>query len=161
MGMGVGSGSSLKSEINVTPLVDVVLVLLIIFMVIIPLTQVGYAVNTPPKVETNIDVPVQADQLILRMDGAGRIFINKEQVAEANFSRRFAEVIKNRESKIVFLAADGEVLYDKVADLIDRANDAGAKNIGIVFGDLRDTAAAAESALGTAPTTTPPPSPPR
>jgi biopolymer transport protein ExbD len=157
--MGVGSGSSLKSEINVTPLVDVVLVLLIIFMVIIPLTQVGYAVNTPPKVETDVQVPVASDQLILRIDAAGRIFINKEQVAENDFSRRFAEVIKNRESKIVFLAADGEVLYDKVADLIDRANDAGAKNIGIVFGDLKDAAAAAESALGTAPTT--PTTPPR
>ncbi len=159
MGMNVGSGSNLKSEINVTPLVDVVLVLLIIFMVIIPLTQVGYAVNTPPKVEGTDVLPVATDQLILRIDRDGRIFINKEQVAEANFSRRFAEVIKNREQKIVFLAADGEVLYDKVADLIDRANDAGAKNIGIVFGDLRDTAAAAESALGTAPTT--PATPPR
>jgi biopolymer transport protein ExbD len=157
--MGVGSGSSLKSEINVTPLVDVVLVLLIIFMVIIPLTQVGYAVNTPPKVETDVQVPVASDQLILRIDAAGRIFINKEQVPEADFSRRFAEVIKNRESKIVFLAADGEVLYDKVADVIDRATDAGAKNIGIVFGDLKDAAAAAESALGTAPTT--PTTPPR
>jgi biopolymer transport protein ExbD len=157
--MGVGSGSSLKSEINVTPLVDVVLVLLIIFMVIIPLTQVGYAVNTPPKVETDVQVPVASDQLILRIDAAGRIFINKEQVPEADFSRRFAEVIKNRESKIVFLAADGEVLYDKVADVIDRANDAGAKNIGIVFGDLKDAAAAAESALGTAPAT--PTTPPR
>jgi biopolymer transport protein ExbD len=154
--MGVGSGSSLKSEINVTPLVDVVLVLLIIFMVIIPLTQVGYAVNTPPKVETDVQVPVASDQLILRLDAAGHIFINKEQVPEASFSRRFAEVIKNRESKIVFLAADGEVLYDKVADLIDRANDAGAKNIGIVFGDLKDAAAAAESALGTTPPVTPP-----
>jgi biopolymer transport protein ExbD len=133
----------------------VVLVLLIIFMVIIPLTQVGYAVNTPPKVETDVQVPVASDQLILRIDAAGRIFINKEQVPEADFSRRFAEVIKNRESKIVFLAADGEVLYAKVADLIDRANDAGAKNIGIVFGDLKDAAAAAESALGTAPPATP------
>jgi len=159
MGMNVAGGSSLKSEINVTPLVDVVLVLLIIFMVIIPLTQVGYAVNTPPKVEGTDVLPVATDQLILRIDREGRIFINKEQVAESDFSRRFAEVIKNREAKIVFLAADGEVLYDKVADVIDRANDAGAKNIGIVFGDLKDAAAAAESALGTAPTT--PATPPR
>ena len=75
--------SSLKSEINVTPLVDVVLVLLIIFMVIIPLTQVGYAVNTPPKVETDVAVPPRRDQLIVRIDRDGRIFINKEQVAEA------------------------------------------------------------------------------
>ena len=161
MGMNVGGGSSLKSEINVTPLVDVVLVLLIIFMVIIPLTQVGYAVNTPPKVETQQEVLAPTDQLILRIDRDGRIFINKEQVTEANFSRRFAEVIRNREAKIVFVAADGEVLYDKVADLIDRANDAGAKNIGIVFGDLRDTAVAAESALGTAPPAMTPPAPPR
>ncbi|MEO8503152.1 MAG: biopolymer transporter ExbD [Acidobacteriota bacterium] len=137
MGMGGGGGKGLKSEINVTPLVDVVLVLLIIFMVIIPMTQVGYAVNTPPKVETKMPQPQDNDQLIVRLDANGSIFINKEAVPEAQFAGRFREVIRNRETKIVFFAADGEITYDRVASVMDLCREAGAKNLGIVFDDLK------------------------
>jgi biopolymer transport protein TolR len=147
MGMNVGGGSSLKSEINVTPLVDVVLVLLIIFMVIIPLTQVGYDVNTPEKVKTNLPPPTNNEQLIVRLDANGGVFINKEAVSEANFPGRFREVIKNRESKLVFFAADGELLYDRVAAFMDLCRNNGAKNIGIVFDDLKG-GPAASSAVG-------------
>src|SRR4026209_669761 len=146
MSMDVGSKGGVKSEINVTPLVDVVLVLLIIFMIVIPMTQVGYAVNTPPKV-TGVVPPTASDQLIVRMDKDGRIFINKEAVAEADFANRFREVIRNRENKIVCFAADGELLYDKVATLMDLCRDNGAKNIGIVFDDIKATASV-DSALG-------------
>ena len=142
MGMSTGGKQGPKSEINVTPLVDVVLVLLIIFMVIIPMNQMGYDVNTPPKVETKVQV-VDNDQLIVRLDANGAVFINKEQVAQAQFAGRFREVIKNRESKIVFFAADGEITYDHVADVMDMCREAGAKNIGIVFDDLKTTAGAA------------------
>lgn len=137
MGMGPGGGKGLKSEINVTPLVDVVLVLLIIFMVIIPMTQVGYDVNTPPKIEKQMTMPQDNDQLIVRLDNSGGIFINKEQVPEAQFTGRFRDVIRNRESKIVFFAADGELTYDRVASVMDLCREAGAKNIGIVFDDLK------------------------
>jgi biopolymer transport protein ExbD len=156
--MDVGSSKGgVKSEINVTPLVDVVLVLLIIFMIVIPMTQVGYAVNTPPKV-TGVVPPTASDQLIVRMDKDGRIFINKEAVAEADFATRFREVIRNRENKIVFFAADGELLYDKVATLMDLCRDNGAKNIGIVFDDIKATASV-DSALGAPAPATPPATP--
>jgi biopolymer transport protein ExbD len=156
MGMNVGGGAGLKSEINVTPLVDVVLVLLIIFMVVIPMTQVGYAVNTPPKV-TGVVPPTASDQLIVRLDRDGGIFINKEAVTEANFASRFREVIRNRENKIVFFAADGELLYDRVATLMDLCRDNGAKNIGIVFDDIKTTGTSVDSALAPAPAPAPPP----
>jgi biopolymer transport protein TolR len=135
MGMGSGSSSGPKSEINVTPLVDVVLVLLIIFMVIIPMTQVGYDVNTPPKVDAVQVLPDQ-NQLIVRMDARGQIFINKEQLTEATFPSRFREAIRNREKKVIFFAADGELSYEKVAAVLDMVRDNGAENIGIVFDDL-------------------------
>ena len=158
MSMDVGSKrGGVKSEINVTPLVDVVLVLLIIFMIVIPMTQVGYAVNTPPKV-TGVVPPTASDQLIVRMDKDGRIFINKEAVAEADFANRFREVIRNRENKIVFFAADGELLYDKVATLMDLCRDNGAKNIGIVFDDIKATASV-DTALGAPAPATPPATP--
>ena len=138
MGMGRGGGKGLKSEINVTPLVDVVLVLLIIFMVIIPMTQVGYDVNTPPKVETQMPPPQDNDQLIVRMDDNGGIFINKEAGSGGAVHRAASGTsIRNRETKIVFFAADGELTYDRVANVMDLCRDAGAKNIGIVFDDLK------------------------
>ena len=147
MGMNVSAGGGLKSEINVTPLVDVVLVLLIIFMVIIPLTQVGYDVNTPPPTPSTVVPPPNPDQLIVRMERDGRIFINKEAVAESEFSGRFRSVIKNREKKIVFFAADGELSYERVAAFMDLCRDAGATNIGIVFDDLKATGTTLDTTL--------------
>lgn len=138
MGMSAGSsGSGPKSEINVTPLVDVVLVLLIIFMVIIPMTQVGYDVNTPPKLDVATPPVVNPDQLIVRVDASGRIFINKEELSESAFAARFKEAIRNREKKVIFFAADGDLLYEKVANVLDMVRDNGAENIGIVFDDLK------------------------
>lgn len=147
MGMNVGSGGGFKSEINVTPLVDVVLVLLIIFMVIIPLTQVGYDVNTPPPTPSTVVPPPNTDQLIVRMERDGRIFINKEAVMESEFSGRFRSVIKNREKKIVFFAADGELSYERVAGFMDLCREAGATNIGIVFDDLKSSSSALDTTL--------------
>jgi len=144
MGMNVGGGGGLRSEINVTPLVDVVLVLLIIFMIVVPLAQMGYNVNTPPEVKTAVVVPDQS-QLIVRLDASGQIFINKEPVGTAQFPTRIADVIRNRENKIVFFAADGDLLYDRVAQVVDMMHENGVKNIGIVFDDLKG--AGVESAV--------------
>src|SRR4030095_133554 len=91
MGMNVSGGSALKSEINVPPLVDVVLVLLIIFMVVIPILQMGYPVNTPPENKNAQFVPPSADQLIVRMDRDGRTYLNKEEVPKAPFGARLKE----------------------------------------------------------------------
>ena len=76
MGMSTGSSSGPKSDINITPLVDVVLVLLIIFMVVTPMTQLGYEVQVPPKLDAPV-APPSNDQLIVRMDETGKTFINK------------------------------------------------------------------------------------
>ncbi len=109
MGMNVAGGSSLKSEINVTPLVDVVLVLLIIFMVVIPILQMGYPVNTPPVNKQDFVIPPSADQLIVRMDRDGRTYLNKEEVPLQHFGARLKQVTANRGKKMVFFAADGEL----------------------------------------------------
>ncbi len=138
MGMNLGGagGSEVKSEINITPLVDVVLVLLIIFMVITPLTQLGYETNLPPKVESRA-LPTMADQIIVRLERDGRTYINKDLIPEAQFGSRLRQVMAGREQKLVFFAADGELLYDRVAKFLDLCRDNGAENIGIVFDDIR------------------------
>ncbi len=132
--MDIGGGSNLKSEINVTPLVDVVLVLLIIFMVVIPILQLGYPVNTPPENKTVV-VPPTADQLIVRMDRDGRTYLNKEEVPMAQFGARLKGM--NRGKKVVFFAADGELPYGQVADFMDLCRNNGAENLGIVFEDIK------------------------
>ncbi|HEY9422510.1 MAG TPA: biopolymer transporter ExbD [Thermoanaerobaculia bacterium] len=138
MAMQVGSGSgTIRSEINITPLVDVVLVLLIIFMVTVPLLQMGYNVQVPPKVETQVTPPMQEDQIIVRMDANGQMFINKQVIAKNEFAGRLRQALTGRQSKVVFFAADGELQYDKVADFMDVVRDNGAENLGIVFDDMK------------------------
>jgi biopolymer transport protein ExbD len=135
MAMNVGGGGGLKSEINVTPLVDVVLVLLIIFMVVIPILQMGYPVETPPENKNAQFVPPSADQLIVRMDLEGRTYLNKEEVPMAQFAQRLKAM--NRGKKVVFFAADGELPYGQVAEFMDLCRNNGAEKLGIVFDDIK------------------------
>jgi len=133
-----GGASGIRSDINITPLVDVVLVLLIIFMVAVPLLQMGYAVQVPPKVTTATPQP-DADQIIVRLDEQGHAFINKTPVELADFQGRLHTALTGRQSKVVFFAANGDLPYDKVATFMDLTRDAGAQNLGIVFDDMKPT----------------------
>jgi biopolymer transport protein ExbD len=154
MAMNVGGSGGPKSDINITPLVDVVLVLLIIFMVITPIVQMGYGVQVPPKVETSAPVPQDSNQVIVRLDAEGRPWINKQQVSMSEFPLKLREALTGRSSKVIFFAADGELTYEKVADFMDVCRHNGAENLGIVFEDMRNTpAAAAAIGGGTAGTT--------
>ena len=130
-----GAAGGPRSDINITPLVDVVLVLLIIFMVITPIVQLGYDVQVPPKLE-NAPVPTTDDQVIVRMDREGNMYINKLQVTRSEFPARLQQAMTGRSKKIVFFAADGELEYDRVADFMDLVRDNGAENLGIVFEDM-------------------------
>ena len=147
MAMNVGGSGGPKSDINITPLVDVVLVLLIIFMVITPIVQMGYGVQVPPKVETSAPVPQDSNQVIVRLDADGRPWINKQQLSMTEFPGKLREALTGRSSKVVFFAADGELTYDRVAEFMDVCRDNGAQNLGIVFEDMRGGPAAA-SGLG-------------
>ena len=124
-------------DINVTPFIDVILVLLIIFMVIQPMLQVGYEVETPPKVHTNQPLPQNNEQIIIRMDAEGKTYINKEEVPRIRFAERLKTAMTGREKKLAFFAADGELSYDKVVEFMDLCRNNGAEKLGIVFEDLR------------------------
>ena len=90
--MQVGGGGSMRSDINVTPLVDVVLVLLIIFMVITPVVQMGYLVRVPPKAPANLPPSAVQDQIILRLMDQQRMFINKDEITADQFPARLRDV---------------------------------------------------------------------
>ena len=151
MAMNVsGASGTLKSDINITPMVDVILVLLIIFMVSVPLLQMGYPVQVPPKVQTAAPPPME-DQIIVRMDAQGQTYINKMMIPKAEFGAKLHEALTGRESKVVFFAADGELTFDKVADFMDLCRDNGAENLGIVFEDLRGGGGTGGAPAGGAP----------
>jgi biopolymer transport protein TolR len=136
MAMNMGGAGGVRSDINITPLVDVVLVLLIIFMVAVPLLQMGYPAQVPPKVTTATPPPSE-DQIIVRMDAAGQTYINKQAIPYTSFGGALQQALTGRQQKVVFFAADGELPFDKVVDFMDLVRNNGAENLGIVFDDLR------------------------
>jgi len=134
MSMSVGGGGGdYKSDINITPLVDVVLVLLIIFMVITPLLQMGYDVKVPPKVDVPAGTPPPPDLVVVSLTPQNKIYLNKEEVTPQVLSLRLTEILKNRANKTIFFSGDDAANYGEVVQVMDRCRSAGAKNIGIVM----------------------------
>lgn len=133
--MQVGGSGSMRSDINVTPLVDVVLVLLIIFMVITPVVQMGYLVKVPPKAPANLPPSAVQDQIVLRLLSGPRVLINKEEMSMEQFPNRVREILKGNTSKMVFFAGGRDVDYETTMTFLDLARSAGAKNIGIIVED--------------------------
>ncbi|HEU4522346.1 MAG TPA: biopolymer transporter ExbD [Thermoanaerobaculia bacterium] len=123
------------SQINVTPLVDVVLVLLIIFMVITPVVQMGYLVRVPPKAPANLPPSAIQDQIILRLAANNRVLINKEEMTVDQFPARIREVLRGNTSKMVFFSGARDVDYETTMRFLDLAKASGAKNIGIIVED--------------------------
>jgi biopolymer transport protein TolR len=132
MAMAVGTGG-LKSDINVTPLVDVVLVLLIIFMVLTPLLQLGYDVNVPPKAtaQSAMDV-VTKQQLIVTQTEPKKVYLNREQIAIEQLPLRLTDILQKRNDKTVFFSADDALNYGVVISTMDMIRNAGAEKIGII-----------------------------
>lgn len=146
--------SDFRSDINITPLVDVVLVLLIIFMVITPLLQMGYDVKVPPKATVE-QAPTLADQLIVSLTTDNKVFLNKEELNLQSLQLRLGEILKNRRDKTVFFSADDGANYGKVVEVMDIMRNAGAKNLGIVLETIPTQQAAPEAVPEAVPAAAP------
>jgi len=147
MGMDLGGHGGPKSEINVTPLVDVVLVLLIIFMVVQPLLQRGYEVQVPPNAPPQQpNTPPPTDQIIVSLTANKEYYLNKQRVEPANIEALLRENLKGRGSKVVFFSAEDAVKYDDAMKLMDIVRNSGSGdkkvNIGIVMDWVNPSASA-------------------
>ncbi len=134
MSMAVGGSGGAKADINVTPLIDVLLVLLIIFMVITPLTPHGLEtlVPQPPPPNQPPPPPNQDPTVVIEVKKDGSIEINNNPVAEKDLTSQLEDIFKTRATKVVFVKGDPDIEYQYVAHAIDDAKGAGLDKVGIM-----------------------------
>ena len=130
MAISTGGGDDLVSEINVTPFVDVMLVLLIIFMVTAPMMMEGLDVDLPP-VQTSEMLPAENDHMILTIKDDGSLFLDEYPTSMADLPL-LLKVQVLQPQKQLFLRADRNVPYGVVADVMSRARGAGIRDLGMV-----------------------------
>ena len=134
MGMSQAAGSEgTMKDINVTPVIDVMLVLLIIFMVVTPLTQAGHDVELPESADDlQEDQEPDPNQLVLDIDAEGEVTINKQPVTWDELPLRIRDIFETRADKTIFLRAAPTLKYGEVVAVLDVARGNGVERIGIV-----------------------------
>ena len=134
MGMSQGGGSEgAMKDINVTPVIDVMLVLLIIFMVVTPLTQAGHDVELPESADDlQENQEPDPNQLVLDIDAGGQVTINKQPVTRDELPLRIRDIFETRADKTIFLRAAPTLKYGEVVAILDVARGNGVERVGIV-----------------------------
>jgi len=137
MAMAMGGHGGPSSDINVTPLIDVLLVLLIIFMVITPLTPKGLdaLVPQPPKDQQQKTDPTDRTivvQVIYSPSGRPNLKINQEDVTWDTLQQRLTDIFKTRAEKVMFVRGDRDVFFESVAQVIDIAHSAQVEKVGLI-----------------------------
>jgi biopolymer transport protein TolR len=126
-----GAKGGVKSDINVTPLVDVMLVLLIIMMLIAPMLQQGVVLKLPTATNT-VDKPEVQGQTIIAISKDKLLYLNAKQVQEGDLATKVTEYLENQKDKIVLIKADEEVEYSAVMSAMDQLRQAGIEDIGLI-----------------------------
>jgi len=135
-GVGRNSGrrrhrrTALNADINVTPLVDVMLVLLIVFMVAAPLLSVGVPIELP-KTDAK-SLPSQTEPITITVNAVGEIFIQETEIALDDIAKRLVAISNNGYDERIYLRGDGQANYEAVMKVMARVNAAGFSNLGLV-----------------------------
>jgi biopolymer transport protein ExbD/biopolymer transport protein TolR len=128
------------SDINVTPMVDVMLVMLIIFMVITPMLSKGVSVDL---VKTKNPIPMQAadksDAIVIAVTRDGKTYLSTTQIAAADLPPKVKDLLINRLDKTVFVRADSRARYERVVEVVDNLRAAGVDQLGLLTEQILDT----------------------
>jgi len=137
MSMSTGGGGGLTNEINVTPMIDVLLVLLIIFMLVVPMSRKAIDLQIPdPEDQSTSNEPPPA-QIVLEVGPGGQYSVNKQPIPKERLYARLKEIYDPRPEKIIFVKGDPKAKYEEVILAMDLARGAGVKVIGVPPKDVK------------------------
>jgi biopolymer transport protein TolR len=143
-----GDNKGLENEINVTPMIDVLLVLLIIFMAALPSMRKAIDIQLPDPTPSTVPANNQSNQIVLEVLPGGQYSINTEKVDKGNLGPRLKEIYDPRPEKIIFVKGHPDVTYQEVLEAMDVARGSGVKVIGVPPKETKADAAAPASSGG-------------